>query len=60
MSGDQTFLCRGCSKMFEHSYGEQQWMREQWGNDYRPPTHCKECRDKRRAAKRTVEQGAAG
>jgi len=51
-----TLTCANCNNEFEHSEGEEKWMRERFGSEYRPPRLCVDCRKARRQ-NRTEERG---
>lgn len=45
---DQELTCADCGETFTHTGGEQAFMREKFGDDYKPPRRCKPCRGKRK------------
>ena len=49
---DEEVTCKDCGVQFIHPVGEQQWMREKWGEDYKKPMRCRDCRRKRRNTNR--------
>lgn len=38
-----------CETMFTMSEGEENWLREKFGDNFSPPTRCKPCRAKKKA-----------
>lgn len=50
---DKTLVCQDCSKEFIFTAGEQAFYKEK-GLD-NEPKRCKECRDKRKAARSNKE-----
>ena len=50
---DKTLVCQDCGKEFTFTAGEQAFYREK-GLD-NEPKRCKECRDKRKAARENKE-----
>jgi hypothetical protein len=37
---------------FEFSEGEEQFLREKFGDDFKPPSYCKPCRAERKKQKK--------
>lgn len=48
---DQEVTCSDCNEIFIHSGGEQSFMRSRFGDHYKAPKRCYQCRTKRRKAK---------
>jgi hypothetical protein len=55
---DEEVVCRDrdCGETFIHTAGEQKWMRDKWGPDYKRPGYCKDCRNRRRKEKEERER----
>ena len=55
---DKTLVCQDCGKEFIFTVGEQQFYKEKGFDN--APKRCKECRDKRKQARRAMrETGSA-
>lgn len=50
--GDRHLVCSGCGKAFILLQEEQEFMVKTFGDEYREPTRCSECRELRRKRKR--------
>ena len=53
---DKTLVCQDCGKEFIFTVGEQQFYKEKGFDN--EPKRCKECRDKRKAARRAAKETA--
>ena len=53
---DKTLICQDCGKEFIFTAGEQQFYKEKGFDN--EPKRCKECRDKRKAARRAAQEAA--
>lgn len=45
---DSDITCSDCNTSFILSEGEQAWLTERFGKDYRAPKRCRDCRRKRK------------
>jgi hypothetical protein len=41
--------CKGCGETFTVTAGEQKWLYEKFGNDFKVPVRCRPCREQRKA-----------
>ena len=51
MEADKKLLCPDCQKEFVLVADEQEYLRTLYGENYREPRRCKDCRRIRRLAK---------
>jgi len=49
--GDIETVCKECKKTFVCSVGEQNFLREAFGDNFKLPHRCIECRKQRRVGK---------
>lgn len=54
---DKTLVCQDCGKEFVFTAGEQEFYKAKGFDN--EPKRCKECREKRKAARRSREEAAA-
>ena len=54
---DKTLVCQDCGKEFIFTAGEQQFYKDKGFDN--EPKRCKECREKRKAARKAKEEAAA-
>lgn len=52
---DVDITCTDCGSSFPFTEGEQDWLTEKFGADYRPPRRCKPCRQKRKQQSASLE-----
>ena len=53
---DKTLVCQDCGKEFIFTAGEQQFYKDKGFDN--EPKRCKECREKRKAARRASREAA--
>lgn len=48
MPESKELTCATCGEPFLFTVGEEQFLREKFGDDFAPPRHCKPCRQRRK------------
>lgn len=56
---DLDIKCKDCGTVFQLSEGEQKWLNERFGADYKAPKRCRGCRQQRKLTKDEPGQAPA-